>query len=148
MKKRGRDPIGTLLRLRGIRERQALGVMASAQQDLAAADDELARKRRAYLERPEPASVLSPAQLRVLTLQGVRSLELLNDAAEAFEAEQRREQRARDAWMTTTNELQSAQHLDERRQLDAVVRARKAADKALDELVLTLREYRRPRGDQ
>jgi flagellar biosynthesis chaperone FliJ len=141
-----RDPIGTLLRIRGIRERQARGQLAVAQREAAAAADELAQRRQSYLERPAPASSLTPAQLRVLTLQGVRSMELLNEAADAYEEERRREQRARDAWINTTNQLQSAQRLDERRQLDAVVSARKAADKALDELVLTLREQRK-RGD-
>jgi flagellar biosynthesis chaperone FliJ len=141
-----RDPIATLLRIRGIRERQARGQLAVAQQQTAAAEDELAQRRHAYLERPAPSAQLSPAQLRVLTLQGVRSMELLNDAADAYEDEQRREQRARDAWITTTNQLQSAQRLGERRELDAAVSARKAADKALDELVLTLREQRK-RGE-
>jgi flagellar biosynthesis chaperone FliJ len=139
---RRRDPIGTLLRLRGIRERQARGQLAVAQQQLAAADDELAQRRQAYLDRPQPAASLTPAQLRVLTLQGVRTLELLNEAAEAYEAETRRERQAREAWITKTNELESAQRLSERREVDAAVWARKAADKALDELVLTLRENR------
>jgi flagellar biosynthesis chaperone FliJ len=141
-----RDPIATLLRIRGIRERQARGQLAVAQQQAAAAEDELARRRQAYLERPAPSSLLSPAQLRVLMLQGVRSMELLNDAADAHEEERRREQRAREAWITTTNQLQSAQRLGERREVEAAVAARRAADKALDELVLTLRETR-PRGD-
>jgi hypothetical protein len=141
-----RDPIATLLRIRGIREKQARGVLAQAQQQTAAAQDELAQRRQAYLERPAPATSLTSAQLRVLTLQGVRSMELLNEAAEAYEEEARREQRARDAWITTTNELQSAQRLGERRELDAAVAARKASDKALDELVLTLREQRKRGG--
>jgi hypothetical protein len=144
--KKGRDPIGTLLRIRGIRERQARGQLAVAQQQAAAAEDELAQRRQAYLERPAPATSLTPAQLRVLTLQGVRSMELLNEAADAYEEERRREQRARDAWINTTNQLQSAQRLSERREVDAAIAARKAADKALDELVLTLREQRK-RGD-
>jgi flagellar biosynthesis chaperone FliJ len=139
---RGHDPIGTLLRLRGIRERQARGELAVAQQQRAAADDELAQRRQAYLDRPQPATSLTPAQLRVLTLQGVRTLELLNAAADAYEEEARRERRAREAWITKTSELESAQRLSDRREIDAAVRARKAADKALDELVLTLRENR------
>ncbi len=141
-----RDPIGTLLRIRGIRERQARGQLAQAQQQAAAAEDELAQRRQAYLERPAPSASLTPAQLRVLTLQGIRSMELLNDAAAAYEEEARRVQRARDAWINTTNQLQSAQRLGERRELDAAVAARKASDKALDELVLTLREQRK-RGE-
>jgi flagellar biosynthesis chaperone FliJ len=146
-----RDPIATLLRIRGIRERQARGQLAQAQQQAAAAEDELAQRRQAYVERPAPSASLSPAQLRVLTLQGVRSMELLNEAADAYEEERRREQRARDAWINTTNQLQSAQRLGERREVEAAVAARKAADKALDELVLTLREQpsrdQRKRGD-
>jgi flagellar biosynthesis chaperone FliJ len=141
-----RDPIATLLRLRGIREKQARGELAQAQQRTAAAADELAQRRHAYLERPAPTAALTPAQLRVLTLQGIRSMELLNEAAGAYEEEARREQRAREAWITTTNQLQSAQRLGERRELDAAVAARKASDKALDELVLTLREQRK-RGE-
>jgi hypothetical protein len=137
-----RDPIGTLLRIRGIREKQARGQLAQAQQQAAAAHDELSQRRQAYLDRPAPAASLTPAQLRVLTLQGIRSMELLNEAAGAYEEEARREQRAREAWITTTNQLQSAQRLGERRELDAAVAARKASDKALDELVLTLREQR------
>jgi hypothetical protein len=146
MSRKGRDPIGTLLRLRGIRERQARGQLGEAQQQARAAQDELAKRRQAYLDRPVPAASLTPAQLRVLTLQGVRSMELLNEAADAYENERRREQRAREAWIRSTNELESAQRLDERRELDAVVRARKASDRALDELVLTLREQRK-RGE-
>ncbi len=141
MKKR--DPIGTLLRIRDIRERQARGRLAVQHQAETKAETALERRQRAYMERDVPARELSPAQLRVLSLQGIRSLELLNDAARALDEERLRSERVRDAWSRSANELRSAQRLDERREIDAAVTARKASDKALDELVLTLREPRR-----
>lgn len=141
MKKR--DPIGTLLRIRDIRERQARGRLAVQHQAETKAETALERRQRAYMERDVPARELSPAQLRVLSLQGIRSLELLNDAARALDEERLRSARVRDAWSRSANELRSAQRLDERREIDAAVTARKASDKALDELVLTLREPRR-----
>ncbi len=141
MKKR--DPIKTLLRIRDIRERQARGRLAVQHQEQAKAETALERRQRAYMERDVPARELSPAQLRVLSLQGIRSLELLNDAARALDEERLRTERVRDAWSRTANALRSAQRLDERREIDAAVSARKASDKALDELVLTLREPKR-----
>ena len=141
MKKR--DPIGTLLRIRDIRKRQARGRLAVQHQAETKAETALERRQRAYMERDVPARELSPAQLRVLSLQGIRSLELLNDAARALDEERLRSERVRDAWSRSANELRSAQRLDERREIDAAVTARKASDKALDELVLTLREPRR-----
>jgi flagellar biosynthesis chaperone FliJ len=140
-----RDPIGTLLRIRDIRERQARGHLAAQQQQQTKAESELEKRRTAYLERDVPARELTPAQLRVLSLQGIRTLELLNDAARALDEERMRTERVRDAWTRTANEMRSAQRLDERREIDAAVAARKASDKALDELVITLREPTRGR---
>lgn len=131
-----------VLRLRSLAERQARGRLAESERELAKAREMLERRREA--PQPEaPGDVLSPLQLRVLSMQGVRSHELLMAAAD--EAERNREARddAKRNWSEATRELKSTERLEERRRTQVADAARLAAERALDEMVVLRRGYAR-----
>ena len=79
-----RNPLRRLLRLREIREDQARTELAGASQAATAAADVARAATEEYEARPGLPRVLSPAELRGLMLQGVRSHELMTAAAEAY----------------------------------------------------------------
>jgi flagellar export protein FliJ len=134
-----RSPIATLLRLREIRERQQAGNLAAQRREEARAVDELAERRRAHEERIHPTIQITAGELRVLQLQGIRSLELVAEAAVALEHEQALTLEARHKWEDASRELKSVERLDERRRTEMALEARRAADRALDEVVVTRR---------
>jgi flagellar export protein FliJ len=140
-----RTPIATLLRLREIRERQQAGGLAAQRREEARAVDELAERRRAHEERLHPTTQISAAELRVLQLQGIRSLELVAEAAVALEREQGLTLAARHKWEDASRELKSVERLDERRRIETALEARRAADRALDEIVVTRRRAKEAR---
>jgi flagellar export protein FliJ len=141
-----RSPIATLLRLREIRERQQAGGLAAQQRSEARALDELAERRRAHEERVHPTTQITAAELRVLQLQGIRSLELVAEAAVALEHEQNLTLDARRKWEDASRELKSVERLDERRRTEMALEARRAADRALDEIVVTRRREQESRS--
>jgi flagellar export protein FliJ len=134
-----RNPIATLLRLREIREKQRAGDLAAQQRVEAEALDELAARRKAHEERARPAAQITAAELRVLSLQGIRSLELVAEAAAALEHEHDLTLEARRRWEDANRDLKSVERLDDRRRTEMAIEARRAADRALDELVVTRR---------
>ncbi len=133
----------SLIWLRGIRERQARSALGVANAQAASLRDELEARRRAHEERPEPPAELTAAQLRALQLQGIRSVELLAEAAAAYQAAREEAERARREWEQAHGRLESAKRLDHRRHVEAARRAEAAAQRSLDQLVLVLRERRR-----
>lgn len=138
-----RDRIATVLRVRSVQERQAQAAAARAAADEVAADAALAGRRDRDSRRPRPRGELSPLQLRSLQLMGVRSRELIEEAAAvASRAAEHRD--AIDAEATRASvRRRSAERLHERRREAAVHAAAAAAERALDELV-TLRWRRAP----
>jgi flagellar export protein FliJ len=141
-----RNPIATLLRLRQIRERQRAGGLAAQQRAEARAVDELAARRRAHEERIHPTAQITAAELRVLQLQGIRSLELVSEAAVALEHEHDLTLEARRMWEDANRELKTVERLDERRRTEMALEARRAADRALDEIVVTRRREKEARS--
>lgn len=134
-----RNPIASLLKLRSIRERQARADFGLAQRDVQLAAADLETRRRAHDERPEPPEVLTAVQLRALQLQGIRSLELVAQAAMAYDQARLRAEQARDAWLGSTKELDKAKSLERRRREEAARLAQTAAQRALDQLIIAMR---------
>ncbi len=132
-----------LIWLRGIRERQARSALGVANARAATMRDELEARRQAHEERAEPPAELTAAQLRALQLQGIRSVELLAEAAAAYQAAREEAERARREWEQAHGRLESAKRLDHRRHVEAARRAEAAAQRSLDQLILALRERRR-----
>jgi flagellar biosynthesis chaperone FliJ len=138
-----RNPLRRLLRLREIREDQARTALAGASRAATAAADVATAATEQHLSRPGLPGTLSPSELRGLMLQGVRSHELMTAATEAYGRALDQAQAARRAWSATSSELRSAEKLDQRRRRESERMAQAAAERALDELVLTLRNLRR-----
>ena len=137
-----RSRLDTVLRLRAIRERQArvklaesLGAEQAAARGLAAAEADLAARQVA-------TGSLSAGQLRGLYLQGVRSAELLEKAAEAHRKAQEKAALDRLGWSQASAEQQAVERLTERRRREAADLATRVADDALDDLVGLLRVLR------
>ena len=138
-----RNPLRRLLRLREIREDQARTALAGASRAATAAGDVAKAATEQHQARPGLPGMLSPAELRGLMLQGVRSHELMTAAAEAYGRALDQAQAARRGWSAASSELRSAEKLDQRRRRESERMAQTAAERALDELVLTLRNLRR-----
>lgn len=137
-----RSRLDTVLRLRAIRERQArvklaesLGAEQAAARGLAAAEAD-------FVARPVATGSLSAGQLRGLYLQGVRSAELLEKAAEAHRKAQEKAALDRLGWSQASAEQQAVERLTERRRREAADLATRVADDALDDLVGLLRVLR------
>jgi flagellar biosynthesis chaperone FliJ len=134
---------GKLVRLREIREQQARRALGEANRRALAAREALEAREEAHRRTPELPAVLTPVQLRALQLQGIRSLELIAEAAAAHAASLEEVERARHSWREAHGELESAKRLEHRRREEATRRARLAAQRSLDQLMLVLREGRR-----
>lgn len=132
-----------LVRLREIRELQARRALGEANRRALVAKRELDEREREQREAPELPVILSPVQLRALQLSGIRSLELIAEAAAAYQASLEAAERARLGWTDARSRLESAKRLDQRRREEALRCARLAAQRSLDQLMLTLREGRR-----
>lgn len=139
-----RHRLGTVLRLRGIAERQAAGALAGAQRDLRQAEELVAQRCAATAATPLAGAPLSPLQLRALELQRLAGHDLVQAAVSARdEADERRGELAR-AWSLASTRRRSVERLDERRSAEAAAAARAAADRALDEIVLLVHGRERP----
>jgi flagellar export protein FliJ len=137
------NPLRRLLRLREIREDQARAALAGAARSAGAAAQLLEDRTEEHEARPGLPEMLSPTELRGLMLQGVRSYELITAAAEVYDRALGQAEVARRGWSTASSELRSAETLDHRRRRESDRTAQAAAERALDELVLTLRNLRR-----
>ena len=135
-----KNRLAAVLRLRSLAERKARGELAHAEREVVLAEQMLRRRVEAPL--PDvPADVLSPLQLRALALQGVRSHELLQQAAAEAERNRKVRDEAHQHWSETSKEHKSAERLDERRRSQMAEQARMAAERALDEMVVLRRGW-------
>lgn len=137
-----RHRLSAVLRLREVRERRARGALGAAERELAERARERER-RAAELPPPPPQELLTPVQLRVLALQGVRAHELLEQAGEALQAAAEQREEVHRRWSETSRERKSAERLQERREAEAAVAARKAAERTLDDLAVMRRGWLR-----
>lgn len=135
-----RNRLAAVLRLRALAERKARGELAHAERELQLAQEML--RRRVETPRPEmPAELLSPLQLRALAMQGLRSHELLQEAAAEAERNRKLRDEAQQHWSDASREHKSAERLDERRRTQIAEQARVAAERALDEMVVLRRGW-------
>jgi len=138
MKKR--NAIGKLVWLREIREKSARHELAEAhgQEKTARGELEGAVARMAAHERPE--DMATPAELRVLQIQGFKLQEIV-EAAEVLHAERiQRLADSREVWRGAATDLDSAENLRERRIASEATRTRAAAERSLDDLHIMRRK--------
>ena len=136
-----RDRFETVVSLRELRERQALTRLGAASAETTAASDRLERERRRTM--PTPAAGAGPAVLQALRAQGLGAVEALEHARSELSDAEAAELRTRSELQRTHAEAEAARRLAERRKAQAALEARRAAERALDELVL----LRRPRRE-
>ena len=137
------NPLAALLRLRTSLERRARGELGLAHEAEAAA---LARLEavRARIGDAVPSDTLRPAQLRTLHLQGIRTQELVADAARQHESARVDTERAAERWRNRSAEADGVEELLADRSRRAAAKARVAADRGLDDLMAMLHK----RGDR
>ncbi len=133
-----RDPIKSVLRLRGIREKQHLAEVAKVNQKISDARERIQERRVDYQERPVPEAVVDPARLRALHLSGIRSNELLEMAIEELVKTEQDLSDARQRWADASAKRKSAERLSDKRNSDAAAAAIRAGQRSLDDLVVTM----------
>jgi flagellar biosynthesis chaperone FliJ len=130
----------TVLRLRELTERRALGAVAGGQRDVLAAKEELAARVQEIQALSSPAGrPLSALELRTLELRGLAHHDLVVDATSEVELAEDRQAELIRAWSHASAQRKSVERLTERRRVEAAHAARAAADRALDEAVLLRR---------
>lgn len=131
-----RDRIASVLRIRHVAERLALGAVARAERELAEAQRRVDAAREAYDARQHPVQPVTPNQLRLLELQGLAQLEIVQDTAADRDLTAERRAELQQAWALASVQRKSTERLADRRAEERAVTARRAADRALDEVVV------------
>lgn len=131
--------LSSVLRIRTLAERRAMGQVAAARRDLAAARDRLALRVEAARPAVPTTRSLTPLQLRVLELQGLAHHDLVLDAISEVELGEDRCAELARAWSHASVQRKSVERLQEQRSAIAAVESRTAADRALDEAILLRR---------
>lgn len=135
-----RNPLSALLRVASIRERQARRQLAEHAADAELLRTKLAELRAAYANSGEGETTsLTRDQALALHLQGVRSYESIREAIAEYEAAEFRVETSREAWRRAASEQDALEDVDERRKTDAAREARRVAERALDDLMHTLK---------
>lgn len=136
---RTRNPLATLLRLRGIQERRERGALARAEQALAESRAQVAARRQVLDALSMAGGPVSAVQLRAVHLQGSHAYELLQAAREEAATAETERDAAAAAVSRAAVRRKSTERLVERRSAEAQAAARTAAARALDELVVMRR---------
>lgn len=128
----------TVLRLRELRERQALGQLAQARRDLGETEAAVLAWEQAYADRPQPSDGVArtAAELWSLARQGNGALERVAEAEAVREAAEVQVTRRMTEWQHRSIELSSVERLEERARLAEEFEAARKAAKELDELVV------------
>lgn len=142
-----RNRLDTVFKLRSIAERQARVELARSTRAELEAADELARRQAQHDDRATPGEPLEAARLRGLHLQGVRSHELVEKAAEAFRAAEETTALDRLGWTRASAEAEAVERLEERRRREAAELAARAAADILDDLASLLHAMRTKRKE-
>lgn len=137
---KARNPLTALLRMASIRERQARRRLAEHAADAELLRTKLAELRAAYAHHGDGETTsLTRDQALALHLQGVRSYESIREAIAEYEAAEFRVETSREAWRRAAAEQDALEDVDERRKTATAMEARRAADRALDDLMHTLK---------
>ena len=137
---KARNPMAALLRMASVRERKARRDLAEQVADAERLRAKLAELRAAYAHHGEGETTsLTRDQALALHLQGVRSYESIREALAEYEAAEFRVQTSREAWRRAASEEDALEDVDERRKTEAAMDARRVAERALDDLMHTLK---------
>ena len=137
---KARNPIAALMRIASVKERQARRQLAEDVSDAEMLRAKLAELKEAYAHYGEGETTsLTRDQALALHLQGVRSYESIREALAEYEAAEFRVQTSREAWRKAASEEDALEDVDERRKTEAAMDARRVADRALDDLMHTLK---------
>lgn len=137
-----RNPLAAILGVRAIKERQARSALGAARRQQEQARQRLSDLRDRLTAELPITELLTPHQLRVLHLQGIRSEELLREASVAYEAARRETEVHADQWRRAKSDLDAAEKLESKRSREKAHRAMVVAERALDDLA-GLRRRRR-----
>ncbi|HHC08804.1 MAG TPA: hypothetical protein ENK55_08820 [Actinobacteria bacterium] len=138
-----RNPFEALFRVRAIRERQARAEMGRARLAQQEAYDRLQELKRSLEDTPGLPGNLTPTQLRALQLTGITSHERLLEASAAYEEAHAVHEHHVARWRATDAELEAADRLRQKKKEAAAYRAIVATERAMDDLLLSLRARRR-----
>lgn len=133
------DRLHSVLRLRELAERTARGATAQGQRRVDVARERVAERVDAVRALVPPDRPLGAAELRVLQLQGLAQHDLVVAALADVDVAEHDLVELRRAWSLASVQRKSVERLVEQRRVEAAVEARKAADRALDEVVLLQR---------
>lgn len=131
--------VESVLRIRALAERLALGRLAQGREEARQADRLVAERRAVARSVVAPQPLLSPVQLRALRLQGMAAHELVTGALTLHEQAEARVAELQRAWSAASADRKSVERLAERRDAEAAAAANTAAQRALDELALLRR---------
>jgi hypothetical protein len=132
------NPFDVLVRIRKIEERQQRASLAAARQAHEQARDRLEEYKERHRKALEIDEMLTPVELRSLQLRGLQSHEDLLAAAEHYARARRSLDDRIDGWRRSAESLDAAERLDQRRKDESARLARVAAERSLDDLLVTL----------
>lgn len=141
------DRLRSVLRIRKLKESQALAEVATVQQRIEEARTRVQERKAA--EHIDPVVEEQKAlRLRAMQISGLRAIELTDEArAEVHRSVVELEEALR-SWSAASARTKSVERLDERRKVEAAVAAMRSSQRSLDELVLMLRHHDSETGPQ
>jgi flagellar export protein FliJ len=137
------NPFDVLVRLRKIDEKQQRAALAAARHAHERARERLEEYKEKHREALEIDEMLTAVELRSLQLRGLRTHEDLVAAAETYARARRSLDDRIDGWRRSAENLDAAERLDQRRKDESARLARVAAERSLDDLLVTI-HGRRP----
>ena len=139
-----RNPFTALVKIRSVRERQARGQLGRSRLIQQETLDRLEAMKARLAQLPGLPVSLSPVQLRALQLTGIVEQERLVAASQAHESATRTADEHANLWRQRAEELDASERLELKKREEAVRRATKATERALDDLMLAIRARKRP----
>lgn len=130
-----KNPFDVLVRLRKIDEKIARANLATTRQAHERARRKLEEYKAMHREDIDVGELLGPVNLRSLQLRGMGSLEVLQEAANAYRNSERAMNSKADAWRRAASDVDAAERLDDHRKQEMARDAAKAAEKSLDDLI-------------
>lgn len=134
-----RDPLRVVIRLRGLKERSARIELGKAVKQREEATETLRRRIEERDNVPAVGGGLTPVELLSLHLRGIKSEELIQEAAAAMRRADDRLTASRSGWQRASAELDAAEELDRRKTERRVNRAERIAEKVMDDLMMLRR---------
>lgn len=140
-----RNPFTSLVKIRSIREQRSRADLGRAQLVQQEALDRLEEMKQRFSSAPGLPASLNAVQLRALQLTGVTEHERLVAAGDALAEASRNTGEKAARWRVSAGELDAAERLDQRKKEQAAHSAAKASERAMDDLLNTIRHRRHGR---